>query len=55
MYVITITEVVPGESDQDAINTYHRVVKDLDEASKVVENFWLNFGVLVSITIVPAA
>ena len=54
MYVITITEIVPGESGREVINTYHKVVNDLEEAAKGVETFWLNFGVLVSITIVPA-
>lgn len=52
MYVVTITEVVPGMNG-DEINTRHLTVSDLDEVSTVVENFWLNFGVLVSITIVP--
>ena len=52
MYVVTVTEVVPGMGGDD-INTISRTVVDLDEAAKVVENFWLNFGVLVSIIIVP--
>lgn len=53
MYVVTITEVVPGKNG-DKINTRSQTVNDLDDAAKAVENFWINFGVLVSITIVPA-
>lgn len=53
MYVVTITEVVPGMKGEE-INTRHRTVNNLCDASEIVENFWLNFGILVSITIVPA-
>ena len=52
-YVVTITERTPTPPHQRETNTYHAFCEDMFEVAEVVENFELNFGVLVSMTITP--
>ena len=51
-YLVTISERVPTEDGSD-LNTRHVVVNDLERAAQVLDNFWQNWGVLVSFTVVP--
>jgi hypothetical protein len=51
--LLIITERTPTPPEQNDLNSYHLVCSDLFEAAKKIEEFELNFGVLVSMTIVP--
>lgn len=50
--LITFTERTPTEDGKD-LNTYSLLCNGWEEVNQAIENFWINFGVLVSITIVP--
>lgn len=51
--LLTITERAPMPEGFHDTNTYHVVCDGWDEVNQNIENFWLNFGVLVSMTITP--
>lgn len=52
-YVVTITERTPTPPEKRETNTYHVFCDSMFEVAKVVEDFELNWGVLVSMTITP--
>lgn len=52
-YVVTFTERAPMPEGRHDTNTYHVFCDGLFDVARRVENFELNFGVLVSMTVTP--
>lgn len=50
--LVVVTERTPTE-DRTDINSYHYPCDGWLEVTALIESFWLNFGVLVSIQILP--
>lgn len=52
-FLLTITERTPMPKGYHDTNTYHIFCESMFEVAEQIESFELNFGCLVSMTVVP--
>jgi hypothetical protein len=52
-YCLTITERTPTPPERKDTHSIHVILDSLHEVAEQIENFELNWGVLVSMTITP--
>lgn len=52
-YLLTITERTPMPEGRHDTNTYHVFFESMIDAAKYIEEWYISFGCLVSMTLTP--